>query len=137
VKDAKSAVVGSDLVVTSGPILKNPSPTIEAGWLAEGAFGSAVDYDSYWQGEALKQADKLATDDQAQMAFTRQAGYFQNTPVPYADLGEIVAGKKPGREKDSERTITINLGLALDDMATAIRIYQKAREKGIGVELPL
>lgn len=137
VKDARSAVVGSDLVVTSGPILKNPSPTIEAGWLAEGAFGSAVDYDSYWQGAALKQADKLATDDQAQMAFTRQAGYFQNTPVPYADLGEIVAGKKPGREKDSERTITINLGLALDDMATAIRIYQKAREKGIGVELPL
>jgi ornithine cyclodeaminase/alanine dehydrogenase-like protein (mu-crystallin family) len=137
VKDPRDAVAGLDLVVTSGPILKNPSPAIEAGWLAEGAFASPVDFDSYWQGEALHQADKLATDDTEQMGYYREAGYFRTTPRPYADLGEIVAGKKPGREKDEERTISINLGLALDDMATAILIYRKAREKGIGTELSM
>jgi ornithine cyclodeaminase/alanine dehydrogenase len=137
VKDPKEAVLGLDLVVTSGPILKNPTPVIEAGYLSEGAFASPVDFDSYWQGDALKQADKLATDDTSQMECYRKAGYFKYTPHPYADLGEIVAGKKPGREKDDERTICINLGLALDDMATAILIYKRAREKGMGTELPL
>jgi len=133
----KEAVVGSDLVVTSGPILKDPTPVIEPGWLAEGAFASPVDFDSYWKGAALKEADKLATDDTRQMGYYREVGYFKHTPYPYADLGEIAAGKKPGRERDDERTISINLGLALDDMATAIRVYHKAREQGIGTELPL
>jgi ornithine cyclodeaminase/alanine dehydrogenase-like protein (mu-crystallin family) len=67
----------------------------------------------------------------------KKAGYFKDTPQPYVDLVEIVAGKKPGRENAKERTICINLGLALDDMATAILIYRKAREKGIGTQLPL
>lgn len=137
VNNPKDAVVGLDLVVTSGPILKNPDPIIEAGWLAEGAFASSVDFDSYWKGEALSQADKLATDDIGQMGYYRKTGYFKDTPQAYADLGEIAAGKKPGRENDSERTISINLGLALDDMATAILIYRKARKMGIGTLLPL
>jgi ornithine cyclodeaminase/alanine dehydrogenase-like protein (mu-crystallin family) len=137
VNNPKDAVVGMDLVVTSGPILKHPSPVIEADWLSEGAFASPVDFDSYWKGEALRQADKLATDDIAQMAYYRQSGYFLDTPQPYADLGMILAGKAPGRESPSERNISINLGIALDDMATAIRIYQKVIELGIGTKLPL
>jgi ornithine cyclodeaminase/alanine dehydrogenase len=48
-----------------------------------------------------------------------------------------VDGKKPGRESHSERTAAVNLGLALDDMATAIRVYQRAKAAGIGRELPL
>jgi ornithine cyclodeaminase/alanine dehydrogenase len=137
VNNPKDAVAGLDMVVTSGPILKHPEPVIEAGWLAEGSFASPVDFDSYWKGEALKQADKIATDDKAQMEYYRTVGYFKETPRPYADLGEIVAGKKPGREKAEERTISINLGIALDDMATAILIYKKAVELGIGKNLPL
>jgi ornithine cyclodeaminase/alanine dehydrogenase-like protein (mu-crystallin family) len=137
VDEPAKAVKGLDIVVTSGPILKHPKPPIKAGWLGKGAFASAVDYDSYWDGAALAEADKLSTDDKAQMAYTRTAGYFQNTPQPYADLGEIVAGKKPGRERADERNIAINLGIALDDMATAIVVLKKARQMGIGVELPL
>ena len=45
VKEPKQAVVESDLVVTSGPILKHPTPTIEKDWLCPGAYGSAVDFD--------------------------------------------------------------------------------------------
>ena len=132
----KEAVVGSDLVVTSGPILKNPTPAIAADWLAEGAFASPVDFDSYWRGDALGQADKLATDDLGQMEYYRRAGYFADTPQPHADLGDIVAGKKPGRETNAQRTICINLGIALDDMATAILVYEKALEAGLGTRLP-
>jgi ornithine cyclodeaminase/alanine dehydrogenase-like protein (mu-crystallin family) len=137
VTSVRDAVSGLDMVITSGPILKDPQPAIEAGWLAAGAFASLVDFDSYWQGGALRQADKLATDDLAQMGYYRQAGYFKNTPEPYADLGEIITGRKPGRLLPDERTMTINLGLALEDMATAIRIYRRALEKGLGVRLPL
>jgi len=133
----REAVEGMDLVVTSGPILKHPTPTIKPGWLAEGAFAGPVDFDSYWTGDALREVDKLATDDVAQMGFYREAGYFRDTPEPYADLGEIVSGAKPGGESEGERTMSMNLGLALDDMATAILIYRKAVAEKIGMELPL
>jgi len=137
VNDPRDAVVDLDLVVTSGPILRNPDPVVEAGWLSEGSFASLVDFDSYWKADALKEVDKLATDDKNQMLSYREHGYFKDTPQPYADLGEIAAGKKLGRENSNERTICINLGLALADMATAIVIYKKAREKGLGIQLPL
>ena len=137
VTSLRDAVSGPDIVVTSGPILKDPQPAIEAGWLAPGAFASLVDFDSYWQGAALRQADKLATDDHAQMRYYRQAGYFKDTPEPYADLSEIITGRKLGRQRPDERTMTINLGLALEDMATAIRIYRRAQANGLGVQLPL
>ncbi len=137
VKELKEAVKDLDMVVTSGPILKHPKPAIPASWLARGAFASPVDFDSYWQGEALREADKLATDDSEQMRYYRREGYFRDTPEPYADLGEIAAGKKSGRESDEERTISINLGLVLEDVATAILVYRQAVERGIGMELPL
>lgn len=137
VEHPKQAVVESDLVVTSGPILKHPTPTIDRDWLRPGAFASAVDFDSYWTGAALAQMDKLSTDDHAQFQYYKSAGYFQSTPDPYADLGEIVAGLKPGRERDDERTMAINLGLALDDMAVAPEIYRRARERGVGTWLAL
>ena len=137
VKEPKLAVVDSDLVVTSGPILKHPTPTIERDWLKPGAYGSAVDFDSYWTGDALAQMDRISTDDHSQFQYYKSAGYFQQTPDPYADLGELVAGRKPGRQGDQERTLAINLGLALDDMAVAPAIYQRAKEMGLGIELPL
>jgi ornithine cyclodeaminase/alanine dehydrogenase-like protein (mu-crystallin family) len=137
VHDPAAAVKEMDVVVTSGPILKHPNPTIEAGWLKPGAFGSLVDFDSYWQGPALAEADKIATDDKAQMAYYREVGYFQHTPEPYADLGEIAAGSKPGRQSEAERTLAINLGLALDDMATAPLVLRRAQEKGLGTLLSL
>ena len=137
VNEPKQAVVESDLVVTSGPILKHPTPVIQKDWLRPGAYGSAVDFDSYWTGESLAQMDRISTDDHAQFQYYKSVGYFQQTPDPYADLGELVAGLKPGRVHDKERTLAINLGLAMDDMAVAPTIYQHAKEKGLGVWLPL
>ena len=127
----------SDLVVTSGPLLKHPRRPSRRDWLAPGAFASAVDFDSYWKPEALAQFDRIATDDHAQFQYYRRLGYFQRTPDPYADLGELVGGLKPGRERPDERTMAMNLGLALDDMAVAPEVYRRALERGLGTWLPL
>lgn len=137
VMEPRQAVAESDLVVTSGPILLDPKPTIQKDWLKPGSFGSAVDYDSYWSGEALTQMDLLCTDDLRQFNDNRKAGYFKQTPAPYAELGELVAGIKPGRQNDQQRTLAMNLGLAMDDMAVAPEIYRRARERGLGTWLPL
>ncbi len=133
----RQAVSGCDMVVTAGPILKKPHATIKAGWLDEGAFASLVDFDSYWHPAAMQEADKFCTDDVAQLRYYQSVGYFQGIPPVYADLGELVTGQKPGRESPTERTMTANLGLALDDMAVAPLIYRQAVEKGIGTWLPL
>jgi ornithine cyclodeaminase/alanine dehydrogenase len=137
VEHPRDAVVACDLVVTSGPILKQPVPTIEAGWLPAGGFASAVDFDSYWTGAAQAEFDRITTDDRAQFRYYKNTGYFQQTPDPCADLGEIVAGLEPGRERAEERTMAMNLGLAVDDMAVAPEVYRRALEKGLGTWLPL
>jgi len=133
----REALSGAQIAVTSGPILKNPSPAIEAGWLETGGFACPLDFDSYWKEDAFQKVDKLATDDKGQMEHYREIGYFRNTPRPYADLGEIVAGKAPGREGEDERTMCINLGLAMEDIVAADLIYREARRRNLGTELPL
>jgi len=136
-KSPREAVSGCDIVVTAGPMSKTPHATIQADWLDEGAFASLVDYDSYWQPAAMHAVDKFCTDDRSQFENTRKGGYFPDIPPVHADLGELAAGSKPGRETPQERTMTANLGLALNDMAVAPLIYQKAKEKGIGTWLDL
>lgn len=135
--DPREAVSGCDVVVTAGPILRKPHATIQSGWLDAGAFASLVDFDSYWHPAALHQADKFCTDDIPQLNHYREIGYFQDIPAVYADLAELVAGSKPGRQAANERTIACNLGLALEDLATAPLVYELARKKGIGTWLEL
>jgi len=137
VAEARAAVIDSDIVVTAGPILRKPHATIQPGWFREGAFASLVDFDSYWHPDALREADKFCTDDIPQFEHYRGIGYFRDVPSIYADLGELVTRRKPGRQRKEERTIACNLGLALDDIATAPLIYKRALEKGIGARLPL
>ena len=133
----KDAVSECDIVVTAGPILKKPHATIQTGWMDEGAFASLVDFDSYWHPDAMKESEKFCTDDIPQLRHYQEVGYFQDIPPIHADLGELVSGHKVGRESPQERTMTCNLGLAMDDMAVAPLVYQKAIEKGIGTWLPL
>ncbi len=135
VTSPRDAVVAADLVVTAGPILKTPHATIRAGWLQRGAFASAVDFDSYWAPDALAEIDTLATDDHAQFAYYRSLGYFQRTPTPDASLDELVTGVKPGRERAEERTMAMNLGLAIEDLTVAREIYDRAVAAGVGTPL--
>lgn len=134
-REAREAVEGMDIIVSAGPILRKPHATIKKGWMKEGAFASLVDFDSYWDSAALAECDKFCTDDVPQLEHYRKMGYFQNIPSIYATLGELVSGRKPGRENIHERTMACNLGLALEDVATAPLVYRKAINKSIGTWL--
>jgi len=134
----QKAVTNCDIVVTSGPILKTPHATIEAGWLDKGTFASLVDFDSYYTRNALNEADKWTTDHLGQYNYYKnEAGYFKECPRVDAELGELVTGKKKGRETPEEKTFAVNLGLAMDDMVVAPLLFKMAVEKGIGTWLDL
>ena len=64
-------------------------------------------------------------------------GLFILMPNRYFELGEIVAGKKPGRRNEKERIIDFNYGLAIEDVAMAMEIYTRAKTQGVGTVLPL
>jgi len=137
VDSARIAVEGNDIVVTAGPILKHPSPVIEPSWFKKGGFACPLDFDSYWRSDAMQAVDKFCTDDRDQLEYYKTVGYFGGIPKVHADLGEIVTGKKRGRELEDERIISMNLGVAIEDMVTAIRIYERAKAGKIGTWVSL
>ncbi len=53
----------------------------------------------------------------------------------HAELGEVVAGKRPGRESDQEIIVFDSTGMALQDVAAAAFVYEKAERQGSGVRL--
>ena len=66
--------------------------------------------------------------------------YFPAPPSvlsrPIGELGEVVAGLRPGRHSPDETIVSINMGIALEDVATARRIYDSATGRGVGTLLP-
>lgn len=133
----QQAVVGSDIIVTAGPVTPLGNHVIESGWFKAGAFACPIDYDCYWTTEALRGLDKFCTDDRLQLQAYKSSGILQATPPLYAELGEIVAGIKPGRVDGQERIMSMHLGLAAEDVAVGALIYRKAVQKEIGTHLPL
>src|SRR5262245_44564891 len=55
----------------------------------------------------------------------------------HAELGDVVAGRRPGRTRRDEITIFDSSGTALQDVAAAIAVYEKARATGRGTEVKL
>jgi ornithine cyclodeaminase/alanine dehydrogenase len=137
VDSARAALEGADVVVTAGPIQVDAPRTIEAGWLPPGALGITLDYDCYWKAEALGAADLLITDDRGQVEHIKESGYFVGVPEPDTELGEVAAGINPGRQSATDTIITMNMGVAVEDVAVAKEIYELARKNDLGVELPL
>lgn len=80
---------------------------------------------------------KFYTDDVEQLAYHRSVGYFQDIPNVHTDLIEVVIRLKGGRESERERIMSMNLGVTIEDMPVAMRIYEKARKVGIGEWLKL
>ena len=130
---------GADVIVSAIPIVADPKPPLDETSLKEGALAVSLDYDSAWTSGAMKTVDKFVSDDINQLLSEKSHGhYFGGIPDEiYADLGELAAGLKPGRENDSERIFSMNMGIAIDDMVTAKVLYQRAGEMNIGVTLPL
>jgi ornithine cyclodeaminase/alanine dehydrogenase len=137
VDEPRAAVEAGGVVVTAGPIEVDQPRTIEAGWLQAGALGITLDYDCYWKPEAFAAADLLLTDDVAQIDHIKESGYFVGAPEPEAELGDVAAGVHPGRKNESDTIITLNMGVAVEDVAVAKEIYELASGRELGIRLPL
>jgi ornithine cyclodeaminase/alanine dehydrogenase len=132
-------IEGADVVVTAIPIVTKPEPPLHAGMLKRGGLAVSLDYDAAWTSAAMKECDKFVCDDTHQLLRTKEEGvYFGGIPeYIYADLGELAAGLKPGRQDEQERIFSMNMGIAIDDMVTAKIVYERALQKGIGTRWPL
>lgn len=137
VESAERAVREADVIVTAGPSPREPEPYIPFEWLKPGAMAAPVDYNGAWMEDVLRGVDRLVVDDHAQMDYYRSKGYFANTPLPDADLGEVVSGRAPGRRRDDEITMSMCMGIAVDDCVTARLVHDTAVQRGVGVRLPL
>jgi ornithine cyclodeaminase/alanine dehydrogenase len=132
VDSPREAVEGCDIVVSSGPILKTPTPLIKSSWVKKGCFACPLDFDSYWTADAMLSMDKFYTDDVEQLEYYRSQGYFARIPAIYAELSEVVSCQKKGRENPHERIMAMHLGSAISDVAVAKLIHQKALKEGSG-----
>ena len=140
VSDFPAAARQSDICVTCTTSLK---PLLGLEDVSPGAFVAAVGADNPEKQElhpALMAKSKIVADILEQCAVIGDlhhaiaAGVVTRADV-HAELGEIVAGKKPGRESDQEITIFDSTGMALQDVATAAFLYEKAQRQGSGVRL--
>jgi len=129
VESVEEAAKGSDIILTATQRL--PKPLVKNEWFKPGALGMGLEASRAWYGDAILTADKFVTDSWDQTTHFHEQGAFpEGLPKLYAELGEIVAGKKKGRENQGERILAINIGLALEDVIVADYIYKKARKKG-------
>ena len=55
----------------------------------------------------------------------------------YAELGEIVTNKKAARTSETEVTIFKSLGLAIQDVSTASKVYELALKRGVGTQMAI
>lgn len=137
VQTAREAVEASDVVITAGPIEPNADRPIRSDWLHAGMLGITLDYDCYWRADAFSAADVLLTDDIDQIAHIKDQGYFVGCPTPHGELGQVAAGMGPGREDANQTIICMNMGVSVEDVATATEIYKLATARKVGREVPL
>jgi len=140
--DVHAALRASDLVVTCTPS-RRAFVALED--IAPGTFIAAVGADSQGKQEldpALVASATLVVDVLEQCAEIGElqhalaAGLMTRAQV-HAELAAVVAGRRPGRTRDDEITIFDSSGTALQDVAAAIAVYEKARATGRGTEVKL
>jgi alanine dehydrogenase len=140
VADLAAAIARSDVCVTCTPSRK---PLVHA--LRPGIFVAAVGADSAGKQEldpALLGSAKLVVDSLEQCAeigelhHALEAGAMRREDV-HAELGEVVAGRKPGRTGEEEITIFDSTGTALQDVAAAAVVYAAALRSRRGLEVDL
>jgi len=132
----QEVIEGADVVITATGWLKDP--IFEEKWIKEGALVLPV-HTRGWEPATLGKMDKFIVDDWQQFdSFVGGTdGFYAPLPDLYAELGEIVIGKKPGRENRNERIIDFNVGIAIHDVSMASELLALAKEKGLGTILPL
>ena len=140
VESAREAIEGADVFVTA---TVSSDAYVQAEWIREGALHIEI---SSWDTSpgVLVIYDKIVVDDWKTIKHGAKhvsARAVLEGVIPEsricAELGEIVAGRKPGREAASERILFNPIGLPVNDISEATRIFRNAKQKGIGRELPL
>ena len=145
--DNQSCIDGADVISTC---TNGDEQIIRPEWFKPGAFGVGIEGGCAYTPEALHQANKFVVDDVALAEYFERISRDRKTedgqpdpefpggmPSIYATIGEIVAGKKRGRDSESERIIAIPIGMAICDIAVAHLAYHAAVSRGIGQSFQL
>ncbi|MFX0050391.1 MAG: ornithine cyclodeaminase family protein [Candidatus Hermodarchaeota archaeon] len=140
---AEETVKGSDIILTA---TTSPNPVFRGEWLESGVHISAIgsftpntrelDTETIKKSKVVCDLMSACLDEAGDLIIPINEGAITKEHI-YAELGEIVSGKKAGRESDSEITLFKSVGLAIQDAAAAKLVYDKARlmKKGIEVEI--
>ena len=143
VSSPELAVKDSDIVVTAST---SKTPVLNGDWLDKGthvnAIGSHTPDSRELDATAIKRA-KVVVDSRD--AALKEAGDLmipisQGIISPdhiYAELGEIITGRKIGRESEDDITLFKSQGLAIQDVSAASKVYEIAVKKGLGKTLEL
>jgi ornithine cyclodeaminase len=142
VGSVREAVEGADVVVEATRLLE-PEPILHTAWLDDVAFVVPYGTMSAVEPDLLDAIDKVVVDDWEQCKPGGRFGALREhvdrglltRESLYAELGEIVAGRKPGRESDAERILFWHRGLASCDIALADLLLRRADAAGIGTTL--
>jgi ornithine cyclodeaminase/alanine dehydrogenase len=137
-REAGEAPCGAGVVVSAITMRDAAEPPLGAGLLEEGALAVALDYDAAWDAAAMAECRRFFCDDTTQVLATKERGSrLQGIPATIAgDLGELAAGLVEGRRDAAERLFCMNLGVAVEDVATARLVLARARQRGAGIKLP-
>lgn len=138
-ESAEEAVAGADVVVTTTLATE---PLVKSDWVRPGTHIAALGADMEGKQEletALVKRAKTFVDDLDQCVRDGEINVpLRDGHLRVEDLGgtigEVIAGKKPGRESDEEVTLFDSTGIAVQDAAVITLEYQRARERGVGIE---
>jgi alanine dehydrogenase len=140
-QDWESCVRGADIVVEASR-LEKPQPLLKTEWISKGACVIPYGTMSAVELSLTDIMDKMVMDDWGQASsgpFGALRAHVDTGRLArstlHAELGEIVAGLKPGRESDDETNLFWHRGLSLSDIALGAAMLQKAQRLGIGQRL--
>ncbi len=138
VDSAEEALTGADVVIAA---TTTTTPFVKDGWLGEGITVYSIGKNQEMESDVYKKADKFVVDSWAHCKNKSDMqrmlkDKFLSEKDLYAELPELLAGKKPGRQSENERIFIRAIGLVNQDIALAHWIYRRALERGVGTRLP-
>jgi ornithine cyclodeaminase/alanine dehydrogenase-like protein (mu-crystallin family) len=141
VETPEEAVRGADVVVEATRLVE-PQPLLRTAWIDPGALVIPYGTISAVELSLTTVMDKIVVDDWGQCRQGRfgalrphvEQGLLSEANL-HAELGQIVAGHRPGREGDDERILFWHRGLATTDVAVGHLLYERALERDLGTVL--
>ena len=137
--DWETLARNSEVIFSAAYIPAGPNPQIKDEWLnKKGLTIRASDCHTHYEDVSIKAADKYYCDSiEEHELFITYGLYPQGLPEITGETGAALAGVVAGRENDDEFIFVNNVGMAVEDITVARKIFDTALEKGIGVKMPL